>query len=417
MKSPLHGKNIVVGISGGIAAYKTVSLIRLLIKKGAEVQVILTPNAKEFITPVTLSAITGKPVISEFFTANTGEWHSHVDLGIWADLMIVAPATASTIGKMANGIADNMLITTYLSAKEPVMVAPAMDLDMMRHPSTQRNIDRLMQDGVIILEPTSGLLASGLTGKGRMMEPEDILINVENFFNNLEEGRKDFQGKKVLLTAGPTYEHIDPVRFIGNHSSGKMGFALAEEFNKRGAEVTVVAGPVSGELKLSDTICRIDVTTATEMLDASISNYADADVAVFCAAVADYRAENTARHKIKREEKDELTIRLVKNPDIAAELGKLKSPAQINVGFALETDHEEANAEKKMMKKNLDIVILNSLRDKGAGFYGDNNKITIFGPLDNKKEYPLLSKRECATHIVDAISEIFNNYREEDNTL
>lgn len=412
MKPSLSGKHIVVGISGGIAAYKTVSFIRLLIKDGAEVQVVMTPNAKEFITPVTLSAITSKPVVSEFFTANTGEWHSHVDLGLWADLMVVAPATASTLGKMANGIADNMLITTYLSAKEPVMVAPTMDLDMMNHPSTVRNLRLLKEDGVMILEPGSGFLASGLVGKGRMMEPEEMYGAVEDFFQSHEETKRTFLGKRVLITAGPTYEHIDPVRFIGNHSSGKMGFSIAEEFNRRGADVTVICGPVGNDMTLSKGIKRIDVTTANEMFEASLECYPQSDVAVFSAAVSDYRAKNPKDKKIKRENLEELQIELVKNPDIAAELGKLKSPLQINVGFALETDHEEENAEKKMMKKNLDMVILNSLCDKEACFNSDSNKITIFGPLDNKKAFPLKSKKDCARDIVDCISEIF--YRKGD---
>ena len=404
MKQTLDGKHIVVGISGGIAAYKTVSLIRLLIKNGAEVQVVMTPNAKEFITPVTLSAITSKPVVIEFFSANTGEWHSHVDLGLWADLMVVAPATASSIGKMANGVADNMLVTTYLSAKEPVMIAPAMDLDMMRHPSTIRNLKQLEDDGVTVLEPESGELASGLVGKGRMMEPEEILKAIVRFFESENNNNRDFKGKNILITAGPTIEHIDPVRFIGNHSSGKMGFSIAEEFHKRGAFVTVIAGPVGKEMTLSPGIKRVDVTTAMEMYKAALEFYPKTSVAVFTAAVADYRAKNPSDTKIKREQQAHLNIELIPNPDIAAELGRLKSPLQINVGFALETENEEGNAEKKMMKKNLDMVILNSLRDKGAGFDSDTNKITIFGPLNKKTEFALKSKRECAKDIVDAIA-------------
>lgn len=404
MASILTGKHIVVGITGGIAAYKTVSLIRLLIKNGAEVQAILTPNAREFITPVTLSAITSKPVITEFFSANTGEWHSHVDLGIWADLMVVAPATASTIGKMANGIADNMLITTYLSAKEPVMIAPAMDLDMMAHPSTARNLETLKGDGVIILQPGVGQLASGLSGKGRMMEPEDIFSHIVSFFENQTQAESsDFQGKRVMITAGPTFEHIDPVRFIGNHSSGKMGFALAEEFHRRGAEVTVIAGPVSSAMTLSPGIKRIDVTSADSMLEAASDVYPQTNIALFCAAVADYRPESSLPKKLKREGKDELVLKLVKNPDIAAEMGRLKSPLQINVGFALETDNEEVNAVRKMADKNLDMIVLNSLADKGAGFDVDSNKITIFGPLDKKESFSLKSKKECARDIADTV--------------
>lgn len=409
MKSIVEGKHIVVGISGGIAAYKTVSLIRLLIKNGAEVQAVLTPNAKEFITPVTLSAITSKPVVSEFFTANTGEWHSHVDLGLWADLMVIAPATASTIGKMTAGVADNMLITTYLSAKAPVMIAPAMDLDMMRHPSTQRNLKRLEEDGVMILEPESGFLASGLIGKGRMMEPEDIFRAIEGFFSVRSEVKKDFEGKKVLITAGPTREYIDPVRFISNFSSGKMGFALANEFKRRGADVTVVAGPVDKDLDLEGGIRRVDVITGLEMYDAAVECYPDCDIAVFCAAVADYRVKERSDKKIKRENKENVSLELVANPDIAERLGKLKSPLQINVGFALETDNEVENAEKKMMKKNLDLLILNSLRDKGAGFNADTNKITIFGPLDNREEFSLKSKKECAEDIVNAVAKCLDS--------
>ena len=409
MKSIVEGKHIVVGISGGIAAYKTVSLIRLLIKNGAEVQAVLTPNAKEFITPVTLSAITSKPVVSEFFTANTGEWHSHVDLGLWADLMVIAPATASTIGKMTAGVADNMLITTYLSAKAPVMIAPAMDLDMMSHPSTQRNIKRLEEDGVMILEPESGFLASGLIGKGRMMEPEDIFRAIEGFFSVRSEIKKDFEGKKVMITAGPTREYIDPVRFISNFSSGKMGFALANEFKRRGADVTVVAGPVDKDLALEGDIRRVDVTTGLEMYDAAVECYPDCDIAVFCAAVADYRVKERSDKKIKRESKENVSLELVANPDIAARLGKLKSPLQINVGFALETDNEVENAEKKMMKKNLDLLILNSLRDKGAGFNADTNKITIFGPLDNREVFSLKSKKECAEDIVNAVAKCLDS--------
>jgi phosphopantothenoylcysteine decarboxylase/phosphopantothenate--cysteine ligase len=394
----MKGKHIVLGISGGIAAYKAAYLLRLLIKRGAEVQVVITPNGKEFITPATLAALSGKPVVSEFFAANTGEWHSHVDLGIWADLMVVAPATASTIGKMANGIADNMLITTYLSAKEQVMVAPAMDLDMWRHPSTQRNIATLRRDGVIIVEPASGELASGLTGKGRMEEPERIAEAIERYFNNVES----LKGRRVVVTAGPTYENIDPVRFIGNYSSGKMGFAIAEEFASRGAEVTLVAGPVSLNLE-NESVRRINVTSAREMHTATLEAAADADCVVLAAAVADYAPERSEERKIKREGVEEMTLRLVRNPDIAASLGKEKGD-RLLVGFALETDHELDNAHKKLEKKNLDMIVLNSLRDPEAGFMKDTNRISIISRDGEVKEYPAKSKCEVAADIVDAVS-------------
>ncbi len=358
----LKGKHIVLGISGGIAAYKSAYLLRLLIKKGAEVQVVITPNGKEFITPATLAALSGKPVVSEFFAANTGEWHSHVDLGLWADLMIIAPATASTIGKMANGIADNMLITTYLSAKEQVMVAPAMDLDMWAHPSTQRNVATLRADGVIIVEPQSGFLASGLTGKGRMEEPEVIVLAAEKYFADRDRAQ-DLQGRRVLISAGPTYENIDPVRFIGNYSSGKMGFAIAEACAARGAEVTMVAGPVDKRLTLPEGVRRIDVTSAREMAEVMRLEFADADVAILAAAVADYAPAEYSEHKIKREEKGDMILHLVKNPDIAATLGQCKGN-RVLVGFALETDNEASNACRKMERKNLDMIVLNSLRDE-----------------------------------------------------
>ncbi|MDE6234808.1 MAG: bifunctional phosphopantothenoylcysteine decarboxylase/phosphopantothenate--cysteine ligase CoaBC [Muribaculaceae bacterium] len=405
----MKGKHIVLGISGGIAAYKAAMLLRLLIKKGAEVQVVITPNGKEFITPATLAALSGKPVVSEFFAANTGEWHSHVDLGLWADLMIIAPATASTIGKMANGIADNMLITTYLSAKEQVMVAPAMDLDMWAHPSTQRNVETLRRDGVIIVEPQAGFLASGLTGKGRMEEPEAIAEAAEEYFRNLEETsskKMDMIGKRIVISAGPTYESIDPVRFIGNYSSGKMGFALANECKLRGAEVTVVAGPVDKNLTLIDGIKRIDVVSAHEMLSAMENEFDESDVAVMAAAVADYRPVEVAESKIKRENRDEITLRLVKNPDIAAALGKRKENRKL-IGFALETDHEFENALSKMQRKNLDMIVLNSLRDKGAGMMTDTNKITIFTSDGTDRTFPLKRKKDVAADIADAISGLF----------
>lgn len=391
----LKDKHIVLGITGSIAAYKAASLARLFIKAGAEVQIVITPAGKEFITPVTLSALTGKPVVSEFFTANDGTWHSHVDLGQWADLMIIAPATAATLGKMANGIADNMLITTYLSMKAPVMVAPAMDLDMFAHPSTTRNIETLRSYGNIIIEPAAGELASHLIGKGRMEEPEKILSVVEDFFTKQESLSK----KKVLITAGPTYEKIDPVRFIGNYSSGKMGFALAEECAQHGAEVTLVAGPVS--LKVSHpNIKRIDVESAEEMYNASVKAFPEMDAAILCAAVADFRPSEQYAEKVKRGE-DILTISLVPNKDIAASLGKMKKANQKLIGFALETNDEEANALKKIIKKNLDFIVLNSLNDAGAGFKYDTNKISILNRDGEKKDFPLKSKSEVASDIIN----------------
>lgn len=393
----LKGKHIVLGISGGIAAYKAVFLLRLLVKEGAEVQVVITPNGKEFITPVTLSSLSGRPVVSEFFTANTGEWHSHVQLGLWADLMVIAPATASTIAKMVTGVADNMLVTTYLSAKEKVMVAPAMDLDMWAHPSTQRNIATLMADGVDVIMPASGELASHLTGRGRMEEPENILARVVEYFST---GR-DMEGLKVAITAGPTYERIDPVRFIGNFSSGKMGFALAAEFASRGADVTLISGPVCIRDD-RDGVRRVDVCSALEMLAEAEKAAKDADIMVFAAAVADYRPETEADHKIKRENAGEMQLRLVRNPDIAAACARLRRPGSTMVGFALETDNELCNARAKMERKGLDMMVLNSLRDAGAGFGTDTNRVTII-TRDSECRYPLRTKSEVAHDIADAV--------------
>ncbi len=395
----LKGKKIVLGITGSIAAYKAAILIRCLIKRGAEVQVVITPAGKEFITPITLSALTSKPVISEFFAQRDGTWNSHVDLGLWADAMVIAPATASTIGKMANGIADNMLITTYLSMKAPVFVAPAMDLDMFAHPSTQRNLDTLRSYGNRIIEPGEGELASHLVGKGRMEEPEKIVEVLEAFFAL----QQDLAGKKVMITAGPTYEKIDPVRFIGNYSSGKMGFALAEGCARRGAEVALVAGPVT--LKTTHpNIRRIDVESAAEMYEAARREYADANAAILCAAVADFTPETRADQKIKRE-KDDLVLSLKPTQDIAASLGKEKKDGQKLVGFALETNDEVQHAQGKLERKNFDFIVLNSLNDKGAGFRCDTNKITI---IDRKgaTPYPLKSKQEVATDIIDRLASI-----------
>lgn len=394
----MKGKHIILGISGGIAAYKSATLLRLFIKAGAEVQVVMTPAGKEFITPVTLSALSGKPVVSEFFTANTGEWHSHVDLGLWADAMVIAPATASTIAKMANGVADNMLITTYLSAKAPVFVAPAMDLDMFAHPTTTRNLDLLRSYGNTIIEPASGELASHLVGKGRMEEPENIFKVIEAFFARKE----DLKGKRMLVTAGPTYEKIDPVRFIGNYSTGKMGYAIAEEAASRGAEVVLVSGPVDLTTR-HPAIDLVKVESAREMLAACEERFDSVDYAVMCAAVADYAPADCAATKIKREGNEPPVIHLVKNPDIAKTLGMKKRPGQKMAGFALETDHEFDNAMTKLRSKNLDMIVLNSLRDKGAGFGTDTNKITIFTADGGETSFALKSKREVAADIIDTL--------------
>ena len=463
----LKGKKIVLGITGSIAAYKACLIIRGLVKAGAEVQVVITPAGKEFITPITLSALTHKPVISEFFAQRDGTWNSHVDLGLWADAMLIAPCTASTLGKMANGIADNMLITTYLSMKAPVFIAPAMDLDMYKHPSTQENMKRLVSFGNHIIEPASGFLASGLEGKGRMEEPERIVAILEERLGeapskmrgNWDEeesltiapskmrGSSGLEGKKVLITAGPTYEKIDPVRFIGNYSSGKMGFALAEECACRGAEVTLVAGPVS--LKCSEAIHRIDVESCEEMYQAATEAFKSSDAAILCAAVADFRPEQQAKEKIKREKtapslrrgnEDEeeslplapskkggeeaapkapskmrgssgdsedggMTLRLVANPDIAAALGKMKTEKQVMVGFALETNDEEVNAKKKLEKKNLDFIVLNSLQNKGTCFQSDENQISIISK-EGQRDYEKKSKQEVARDIVEELERV-----------
>lgn len=399
----LKGKHIILGISGGIAAYKSASLLRLFVKAGAEVQVVMTPNGKEFITPVTLSALSGRPVISEFFTANTGSWNSHVDLGLWADAMVIAPATASTMAKMANGVADNMLITTYLSSKCEVFVAPAMDLDMFKHPSTHHNIELLKSYGNHIIEPASGELASHLIGKGRMEEPENIFKVLEAFFAT----KDDLKGKNVLITAGPTYEKIDPVRFIGNYSSGKMGYALAEECSKRGAWVTLVSGPVSITCN-DDKVNVIKVESAVQMHKAVLDNFNQQDVAIMCAAVADYAPVDVSDVKIKREKQEIPTIRLKKNPDIAADLGNKKSDKQVLVGFALETNNEMENAKDKIIRKNLDMIVLNSLADKNAGFGVDTNKVTIIENNGEVHNFGLKSKVDVAKDIVDVLVQKIN---------
>lgn len=397
----LKGKKIVLGITGSIAAYKACLLIRQLIKRGAEVQVVITPAGKEFITPITLSALTHKPVISEFFSQRDGTWNSHVDLGLWADAMVVAPCTASTLGKMAHGIADNMLITTYLSMKAPVFIAPAMDLDMYRHPSTQANMKTLLSYGNHIIEPESGFLASGLEGKGRMEEPEVIADRLDQFFSENSQP-SPIAGKKVVITAGPTYEKIDPVRFIGNYSSGKMGFAIAEECLRRGADVALVAGPVS--LTCSSGIRRLDVESCQDMYDAATSEFADADVAILAAAVADFRPALVADRKIKRG-KDDMVITLCPTHDIAAALGASKKAGQTLVAFALETNDEEANAMRKLEKKNADFVVLNSLRNEGTCFRTDQNQIEIVS-RDGKTSYEKKSKADTASDIVDYLEKV-----------
>ena len=398
----LNGKKIILGITGSIAAYKACYIIRGLIKQGAEVQVVITPAGKEFITPITLSALTGKPVISEFFAQRDGTWNSHVDLGLWADAMLIAPATASTIGKMANGIADNMLITTYLSAKAPVFVAPAMDLDMFAHPSTQKNLDTLRSYGNHIIEPASGELASHLVGKGRMEEPENIIRVLDEFFSSTGE----LAGKKVLITAGPTYEKIDPVRFIGNYSSGKMGFAIADECAARGAKVIMVSGPVQQQLKYPANWFAVE--SADQMYATACNFFVEADAAILSAAVADFTLEQVADAKIKREKEGEMTLRLKPTKDIAACLGQMKKERQVLVGFALETNDEQHNAEDKLQRKNLDFIVLNSLNDKGAGFRCDTNKISIID-RESKTDFPLKSKAEVATDIVDRLVEVLKN--------
>ena len=405
MAEVLKGKKIVLGITGSIAAYKACYIIRGLIKKGAEVQVVITPAGKEFITPITLSALTSKPVISEFFAQRDGTWNSHVDLGLWADAMLIAPATASTIGKMANGVADNMLITTYLSAKAPVFVAPAMDLDMFAHPSTQKNLDTLRSYGNHIIEPASGELASHLVGKGRMEEPDNIIRHLEEYFASKEGDLKD---KTILITTGPTYEKIDPVRFIGNYSSGKMGFALSDECASRGAKVILIAGPTQQKTRYTS-VERYDVESASQMFEAVKEKFPEADAAILSAAVADYTPEQVADEKIKREKTGEMTLALKPTQDIAAYLGSWKnnfpSREKILVGFALETNNEETNALDKLNRKNLDFIVLNSLNDKGAGFQCDTNKVTIID-REGREEYPLKSKAEVAHDIVNHLAKV-----------
>lgn len=395
----LQGKRIILGITGSIAAYKSALLVRLLVKEGAEVKVIMTSLAKEFITPLTLATLAKNPILVDFFDPTNGNWNSHVDLGLWADAYVIAPATANTIGKMATGVADNLLLTTYLSAKCPVFVAPAMDLDMFAHPATQRNIETLKSIGNHIIEPASGELASGLEGKGRMEEPEKIVQYLDDFFTP-----KPLSGKNILITAGPTYEKIDPVRFVGNYSTGKMGFALAETCAKWGADVCLVAGPV--QLKtMHPNIERIDVESAAEMFEVVSNRFYAMDGAILCAAVADFTPKEPANSKLKRE-KDDLILELQPTQDIAATIGLMKMENQFLVGFALETDDEESNAQKKMERKNLDFIVLNSLQDAGAGFGYDTNKISIIHRSGKKKDFELKDKNAVAEDIVNEIVQI-----------
>lgn len=397
----LSGKKILIGVTGSIAAYKSAILIRLLIREGSEVRVVMTPLAKEFITPLTLATLTKSPVFIDFFNSSNGDWHSHIDLGLWADAYLIAPATANSMAKMAGGIADNLLLTTYLSARCAVFIAPAMDLDMLNHPATRKNIDILKSYGNIILEPATGELASGLIGKGRMEEPEMIISALKNHFGASlkKKVKQHLKGKTILVTAGPTYEPLDAVRFIGNYSSGKMGFALAEELADRGASVILVSGPVS--LKpLHSNISYYPVHTAHEMQSRCVSFFKNADGAILAAAVADYRPKSPVTHKIKRAPGD-LVVELEPNPDIAAELGKIKQPGQFLAGFALETDNEMANAKEKLLKKNFDFIVLNSLQDKGSGFGTNTNKISIIGKSNKTTQYELKSKQEVASDIIN----------------
>ena len=400
----LKGKHIILGITGGIAAYKAAFLVRLLVKEGAEVKVVMTAWAKQFITPLTMSTLSKNPILVEFFDPENGKWNSHVDLGLWADLFVIAPATANTIAKMSNGIADNLLLTTYLSARCPVIIVPAMDLDMFAHATTQKNINTLRSIGNIIIEPATGELASGLDGKGRMEEPENIITIVKNILGGKI---KDLAGKRILVTAGPTYEPIDPVRFIGNYSSGKMGYAIADELYSRGAEVTLISGPVS-VIATNKNIKVIKVNTALEMFNASITCFESMDAAILSAAVADYTPAAPASEKIKRE-KDDLHLELKPTTDIAAELGQQKRKNQVLVGFALETTNELQNAQKKLQKKHLDFIVLNSLNDRGAGFGIDTNMVTIIDKHNNIDKLELKSKAEVAVDIVNKLVSLIKN--------
>ena len=399
----LDGKKILLGVCGSIAAYKSALLVRLLVKAGAEVKVVMTPSATTFIAPLTLATLSKNPVLTRFEKNDTGEWNNHVALGLWADLIVVAPASANTLAKLANGICDNLLVATYLSARCPVMFAPAMDLDMYVHPSTTHNIEKLISFGNILVDAEEGELASGLDGKGRMAEPEHLLSAIQQCFHDPKTA--PLSGKKVLITSGPTYEAIDPVRFIGNHSSGKMGHALAKLLSEAGCEVTMVSGPTA--LSGNATPYKVvRVTSAEEMYQKTLAFYPSSDVAIFAAAVADYRPKSPAEEKIKKEG-DEMTVELVKNKDIAYEMGKIKTH-QINVGFALETENELQHAQSKLTRKNFDFIVLNSLKDKGAGFAADTNKVTILGHDNIKKEFELKSKDAVAKDIIYEIAHLLN---------
>ncbi|MDR2562573.1 MAG: bifunctional phosphopantothenoylcysteine decarboxylase/phosphopantothenate--cysteine ligase CoaBC [Prevotellaceae bacterium] len=390
----LNKKNILLGVTGGIAAYKTASLTRLFVKAGADVRILMSATAKHFITPLTLATLSKHPVMVDFFNPENGDWNSHVELGLWADAYLVAPATANTVGKMAAGIADNLLLTTYLSAKCPVFIAPAMDLDMYRHPSVTKNLDTLRSLGITIIEPESGELASGLTGKGRMAEPETIIYSLNAFFD------APFSGMHILITAGPTYERIDPVRFVGNFSTGKMGYALAETLAQQGAKVSLVSGPSMLNCKHPN-IKRINVESAQEMYEECVKIFPSCEIGIMCAAVADYTPENPVNHKIKSKHDEGLILKLSKTKDIAAELGKMKTDRQLLAGFALETDNEQSNASNKLNAKNLDFIVLNSLNDQGAGFAGDTNKITIIDAKNKAIHYELKSKTDVARDIAE----------------
>lgn len=395
----LSGKKIVLGVTGGIAAYKAAFLVRLLVKAGAEVRVVMTPAAHEFITPLTLATLSKHPVVTEFTEGTQGEWNNHVELGLWGDLFVVAPASANTLAKMAEGRSDNLLMAVYLSARCPVAIAPAMDLDMYAHPQTQANLLRLQQQGVLVIPPGTGELASGLSGEGRMAEPEEIVQFIEATFGL----RKRLQGRKILVTAGPTYEAIDPVRFIGNHSTGKMGFALAEALAERGAEVFLVSGPVHLQVKRGN-IHRTDVVSAQEMYEACLQLFPQCDAAILSAAVADYRPKNAAGSKIKKEAGGINAIELVETQDVLASLGKMKTKEQVLAGFALETDNEMAHAQSKLERKNLDFIVMNSLREKGAGFATDTNKIAILTRAEKTINFELKTKQAVAADIADHLA-------------
>lgn len=394
----LKGRKILVGITGSIAAYKAAFFVRLLVKAGAEVKVVMTEASKTFITPLTLSTLSKNPVLSSFTNGDQGEWNNHVELGLWADVMMIAPASANTLGKMANGLCDNLLLATYLSARCPVFVAPAMDLDMYQHPSTKANLVKLASYGNHVIEAEDGELASGLSGVGRMAEPEHLVAHLEEFFDS----KKKLKGKKVLITAGPTYEAIDPVRFIGNHSSGKMGYALAEEADAQGADVTLISGPT--HLNAPKGVKLIKVSSGQEMYEAALANYISTDINIFAAAVADYAPKTVAAQKIKKDD-DEMNITLSKTIDIAKALGIEKKPGQFNVGFALETENELENAKGKIKKKNFDMIVLNSLNQAGAGFGYETNKITLIDKANNIQDFELKTKQEVAKDIIQAISE------------